>query len=189
MFERLIKELAHALDKAKIPYLIIGGQAVLIYGTPRLTRDIDITLGIDTDEFERIQSVCQSLRLKILPQNPFAFAESTKVLPVEDPKTNIRIDFIFSFTPYEKEALKRGKAIDLSGQSIRFASLEDVIIFKLIAGRAIDIEDVKSILIKNHKLLDHVYVEKWLRAFEALDEYKGLFKKFNQLLSESRSEG
>jgi hypothetical protein len=25
--------------------MVIGGQAVLIYGEPRLTRDIDITLG------------------------------------------------------------------------------------------------------------------------------------------------
>lgn len=29
--------------------MIIGGQAVLLYGEPRLTRYIDITLGIDTE--------------------------------------------------------------------------------------------------------------------------------------------
>ena len=50
MIEKLIKKIARHLDKDKIPYMIIGGQAVLLYGTPRLTRDIDITLGIDTDK-------------------------------------------------------------------------------------------------------------------------------------------
>jgi len=44
MIEKLIKKIAFNLDKAKIPYMIIGGQAVLLYGVPRLTRDIDITL-------------------------------------------------------------------------------------------------------------------------------------------------
>ncbi|GAH87084.1 unnamed protein product, partial [marine sediment metagenome] len=30
--------------------MIIGGQAVLLYGEPRLTRDIDVTLGDDIDK-------------------------------------------------------------------------------------------------------------------------------------------
>ena len=29
--------------------MIIGGQAVLLYGEPRLTRDIDITLGVNAN--------------------------------------------------------------------------------------------------------------------------------------------
>ncbi|HBR21659.1 MAG TPA: hypothetical protein DD713_03700 [Nitrospiraceae bacterium] len=50
MFEKLIVKVASSLKKHEIPYMIIGGQAVLLYGTPRLTRDIDITLGISTDK-------------------------------------------------------------------------------------------------------------------------------------------
>ena len=50
MFEKLIAKVASSLKKYRIPYMIIGGQAVLLYGTPRLTRDIDITLGISTDK-------------------------------------------------------------------------------------------------------------------------------------------
>lgn len=46
MFEQLLKKIAQALDKGGIPYMIIGGQAVLLYGEPRLTRDIDIILAI-----------------------------------------------------------------------------------------------------------------------------------------------
>lgn len=53
MIEKLIKKVAQRLDEDKIPYMLIGGQAVLLYGRPRLTQDIDITLGIDTDKFHR----------------------------------------------------------------------------------------------------------------------------------------
>ena len=45
MFESLIVKIAEELKKADLSYMIIGGQAVLLYGTPRLTKDIDITLG------------------------------------------------------------------------------------------------------------------------------------------------
>jgi hypothetical protein len=46
MFTQLLERIAHGLDERQIPYMVIGGQAVLIYGEPRLTRDIDITVGV-----------------------------------------------------------------------------------------------------------------------------------------------
>jgi hypothetical protein len=39
MFQALLVRLARALDSAGIPYMVIGGQAVLLYGEPRLTRN------------------------------------------------------------------------------------------------------------------------------------------------------
>ena len=46
MFERLLQRLSRELEARSITYMVIGGQAVLLYGEPRLTRDIDITLGL-----------------------------------------------------------------------------------------------------------------------------------------------
>lgn len=45
MFETLLEKLSCALDQVGIPYMVIGGQAVLRHGEPRLTKDIDLTLG------------------------------------------------------------------------------------------------------------------------------------------------
>jgi hypothetical protein len=42
VIENLIKKIAQLLDRRNISYMIIGGQAVLLYGRPRLTRDIDL---------------------------------------------------------------------------------------------------------------------------------------------------
>lgn len=39
MFEAHLAKLAQALDREKIPYMLIGGQAVLVHGEPRLTFD------------------------------------------------------------------------------------------------------------------------------------------------------
>jgi len=35
--------------------MVIGGQAVLLYGEPRLTKDIDITLGKGIESLEKIK--------------------------------------------------------------------------------------------------------------------------------------
>ena len=40
MFERLLERIAVEFESRSIPYLIIGGQAVLVHGEPRLTQKI-----------------------------------------------------------------------------------------------------------------------------------------------------
>jgi predicted nucleotidyltransferase len=182
VIQKLIKEIAESLDEERIPYMIIGGQAVLIYGRPRLTRDIDITLGIDADDFALVEKTCKKLKLKMLHENPKNFAKETNVLPAEEPTSGIRIDFIFSFSPYETKAIKRAKEIIIDNYPVKFASCEDVIIHKMVAARAIDAEDVKSILIKNKDSIDLEYITGWLLEFSKISENEGILEGFNRLL-------
>lgn len=184
MIEKLIKKIAQGLDQDKIPYMIIGGQAVLLYGTPRLTRDIGITLGIDTDKFSLVENLCKNLGLKILSENPQSFAMETKVLPAEEPKLRIRVDFIFSFSQYEAQAVKRTKEVPMNGYPVKFASCEDVIVHKMVAARAIDIEDVKNMLIKNKDSIDFEYIRRWLLQFSKIPEHEEILEKFDSLLKQ-----
>jgi predicted nucleotidyltransferase len=165
VFERLLKKVALQLKKASIPYMVIGGQAVLLYGEPRLTRDIDITMGIGVDGLDKVKKIIQIIGLKSLVQKERDFVERNMVLPTMDKKSGIRVDFIFSFSPYERQAIERAKDVKLGRSHVRFASLEDVVIHKVIAGRARDLEDVKSVLLKNPKHAS-VYIEKWLKEFD-----------------------
>jgi len=64
-----------------------------------------------------------------------------------------------------RQAIKRAKNIKLGESLVRLASVEDVVIHKVIAARARDLEDVKSILVKNQKY-DRVYIENWLKEFD-----------------------
>lgn len=145
--------------------MVIGGQAVLIYGEPRFTKDIDITLGIDISGLGKIIEMASQLRLKILPDNIEEFVKQTMVLPTLDPKTGLRIDFIFSYSNYEKTALKRVKKIKFGRVYVNFASLEDIIIHKIISGRPRDIEDVRIICLKNPDY-DRKYIITWLKRFD-----------------------
>jgi len=162
--------------------MVIGGQAVLVYGEPRLTKDIDITLGIGVDKLRELITLVRNLKLKILVDDHEDFVKKTMVLPVLDNKSGIRIDFIFSFSTYEQQAIERAKKVKISNTYVKFASLEDVIIHKMIAGRARDIEDIKSMLLKNPKYRNQ-YIVKWLKAF---DNSLGtnFIKSFKQILKE-----
>ena len=182
MFQKLLKKIANELNAHNIPYMVIGGQAVLIYGEPRLTKDIDITLGVGVSKLNEINSIVEKLNLKILVDENFV--QNTMVLLVIDEKTGIRVDFIFSFSLYEKQAIKRATDIKFGNTIVRFASLEDLIIHKIIAGRAIDIEDVRSIILKNPDY-DTRYIKRWLQEFdESLNEK--FLKVFHKIVKEIR---
>ena len=186
MFQTLLKKIANAFQAHNIPYMIIGGQAVLLYGEPRLTKDIDVTLGVGVDNLNDIQSVAEFLQLKSLTADTEEFVKETMVMPVVEESSGIRVDFIFSFSPYERHAIERANDILIEGTPVKFATLEDVIIQKIIAGRARDKEDAKSILLKN-PYYDGKYIRYWLGEFDkALDEnYSGLF---NTLIEEIKTD-
>jgi hypothetical protein len=161
--------------------MVIGGQAVLLYGEPRLTKDIDITLGIGIEGLDRIKRIVCDLDFKALIEDIDNFVEKTMVFPVQDLKSGIRIDFIFSFSPYERQAIERANEVKLENVIVRFAALEDLIIHKIIAKRARDSEDVRSILLKNPDY-DKIYIEKWLKEFDKSldDDFNELFKKLTE---------
>lgn len=163
--KELLKALAKEFNENKLDYLIIGGQAVLIYGEPRLTKDIDITVDAGPEKLDLALEIARNLNLKILVDNPLDFVRRTMVLPMFDKKTGFRVDLIFSYSPYEKEALKRVNKVKIDDVTIHYASVEDLIIHKIISGRERDFEDVKNVMLKN-KEIDENYILRWLGEFE-----------------------
>jgi len=165
MLEKLLERIARALDKAGLPYMIIGGQAVLLYGEPRLTKDIDITLEAGLERLPEVIAAALSAELKLLVE-PEPFTRQTMVLPCSDAESGIRVDFILSFSPFEQIAISRARLVRMGTTEVKFASIEDLTVHKLIAGRARDLEDVTTILLKNRDV-DLSYIRYWLHEFEA----------------------
>lgn len=183
MFKKILKKIATVLDESSLPYMVIGGQAVLLYGEPRLTRDIDITLGVNIEKLADLLKAIKKIGLTPLPENINDFVNKTFVLPVKDDATDIRVDFVFSQTSYEKQAIDRAVMHKIDETGIAFASLEDMIIHKIFSGRPRDMEDARSILIKNPDY-DKDYIIKWLQEFDdALGQDKFL-GNFQELITE-----
>ena len=164
--------------------MVIGGQAVLLYGEPRLTRDIDLTLGVGTDRLSSILALLGEIPLRPLPADLEAFVERTMVLPALHEASGVRVDMIFSFTPFEREAIARTRPVELGGQMVPFASPEDVVIHKIFAGRARDLEDVAAIL-RNQPALDLAWIRRWLGEFDAGSEEPVFLPRFEKLLREA----
>lgn len=126
----------------------------MLHGRPRLTEDIDVTLGVDPSRLADVRAVCDTLSLDPLPEDLEAFVRRTFVLPARHRDSALRVDFVFSSTPYERQAIERATRVTLAGVPVPFATAEDLIIHKLFAGRALDWEDALSVARRKARDLD-----------------------------------
>ena len=125
---------------------VIGGIAVIGRGVPRLTRDIDIAIaGADVSVAELVDELA---RAGIEPRikDALAFAEESQVVLARHRDSGVDIDVSRAWLPFELEALAAASSVSLGGVRITIAQPEDLIIFKAVAWRPQDQQDVERLL-------------------------------------------
>lgn len=166
VFQMVMSRIGRVLNDAGLPYMVIGGQAVIHHGEPRATRDIDLTLQISPSEADRVVDLLDACGLSAAVPEPADFVRRTHILPCQARAMPVRVDFAFTDSHYETQAIARGEDVDVDGVPVRFATVEDLLIHKLLAWRPVDQQDVHGVLLKNPDA-DIDYVRRWARAFEA----------------------
>jgi hypothetical protein len=88
--------------------MLIGGQAVLLHGEPRLTQDIDLTLGVSPEALPTVLAACEKVGLEPLPDDVVAFVNDTFVLPATA-EHGIRVVHLLEH-PVRKAGDREGRA-------------------------------------------------------------------------------
>jgi hypothetical protein len=151
-------------------FCFIGGLAVLRWGEPRLTVDVDLTI---LTGFGNEASIVDVLLQQFPGRGPNVrtFALTSRVLLLKD-ETKVPIDVALGALPFEERAIQRSSEWTLeSGQSLRTCSAEDLIVHKVFAGREHDWLDVEGVINRNGKALDIGLIrEELLPLLELKDE-------------------
>lgn len=142
----LLVDLAAALAALQLPWYVFGAQAALIWGRPRLTTDVDATVRLgDLDASALVGALGEhgfALRVAATP----AFVRQTRVLPLRHDRSGLALDLVLAGPGLEELFLERSVAVDVAGVTVPLISAEDLIVTKILAGRAKDIEDVRGVL-------------------------------------------
>ena len=141
------EEMLRALNRHKVCYVLIGGLAATLHGSPLRTGDADICPLRDATNLERLALALLEMRARIRTADApdgVAFACDARFLAKVEllNLTTCFGDFDLSFTPagtagYEDLA-PNIEHYDLDGLIVPVASLEDVIRSKRAAGRPKD---------------------------------------------------
>ena len=177
-----LKSISLLLKDNDVEGMIIGGLAVSLIGRPRYTNDIDLMI-LDLDE--RLPEII--LRLKELGIEPRIegvekFAHKSRVLLMRHTESGINIDISMGILPFEIDAVSRRQIKSHSGIEIVLPSPEDLIIFKSVAHRPQDIEDIKAIL-NRYQHLDKGYILSRVKEFADVLERDDIYDNIKKLIT------
>jgi len=172
------------LEAHRRPACVIGGLAVSRWGEPRATQDVDLTV---LCEFGDEKNVLQELlsEYSSVVADPQRFADLNHLAILSLPG-GIKADVSFAGFPFEREVIERSTNWELAERtSIRTCSAEDLVIYKLVAARPGDIQDVIRIVQRQGRRLDVDRIRYWGRQFADLKEDPDLLRPFEDALKKA----
>ena len=180
VFEKTLNRLDKFCLKENIEYAVIGGVAVLTYDYQRTTKDVDITVLCNLEELEVIHNKFLT-EYDPLFNDSLTFFSTNYILPVKDKTTDIKIDIAAGMTLFDETIVKRKKRTKLGKAEFNICTLEDLIIYKLFAGRFSDLADVEILLKKNKNTIDSVYLLQTVEKFKQPNR-EDMLQNLNKLL-------
>jgi hypothetical protein len=144
---------------------VFGAQAVIAYGVPRLSADVDITLDLAPPDPERFVREMEAAGFALRVEDS-DFARATRVLPFVHLATAMPLDVVLAGSGLEDEFLNRARAQDVGGASVPFIDREDLVITKVLAGRLKDIDDARGVWRLHGRELDAARIRRILSLLE-----------------------
>lgn len=184
--EQLLCKVAKILQNLKIPYAVTGGFAVIVWGKPRFTADIDIIIKLVPQNIEPLTKALllvdkdvyiseEAMRDALERKSEFNFIH---------PQTGLKIDFWVRGSRadiYGKLKFERAIAKKIDKQKIFFVSPEDLILSKLTwykeSGSERHLEDIKTILNGQESKLDLDYIKKWAERQSTIKILEEIIKR------------
>jgi len=164
-------------------WYVFGAQAVNIHGVPRATADLDLTIDLPQGPTSSFLRALEAAGFTARFSDP-EFVAATRVLPVVHRASALPIDLVLAGPGLEQRFLEELHIEKIGRRAIPVLSPENLVVTKLLAGRAKDLEDVRELLARRRATIDHVHVEGLLSQLEAALDQHDLLPLYRKLRSQ-----
>lgn len=167
-FAEALTNLIEVIEAFGAEWMLLGAVPVSHYGWPRATTDLDLAVAIDVSASDNADKWMTSLGYAKL-MGPLEISKKGIWLSKYQKQAGediIGIDIFFSVGEWQTKAIKRRIIAEIDGNRWWIPSLEDLILYKLIAFREKDFLDIEGILDKSLGKVDWVYLGPWITALD-----------------------
>lgn len=138
-----LQRLLQLLNASQVEYLIVGGFAVMKYGEPRNTKDLDVWVNNSRQNSVRVVDALKKFGAPLEHDGISAETFSDKQVVYQIGVAPVRIDILTGITGVEfADAWKKRVASTFFGVPVHFISLDDLARNKQALGRISDMEDL-----------------------------------------------
>lgn len=177
----VFRKITTFLNKEEYDYLLIGGIAIGALGAPRMTQDIDFCLFVNKAQIRSL--------LKKAKDEGFSFQEKEVISRIRETGTfqinrgSYHIDFLVASTDFEKTALRRRQRLKVYGADAYFPTAEDMILFKIVPARHIDMADIEGIVGRKGADLDRKYLLGWAQKLSDQAQDMRIYNDIKKLIT------
>jgi hypothetical protein len=136
-----------------------------MYGVPRLSADVDVTLALQPDAPERFARDMAAAGFSLRVDDP-EFVRRTRVMPFVHLGSGMPLDVVLAGSGLEDEFLERATPMEIGNTTVPLIDLGDLIIAKVLAGRPKDLEDAAALWRLHRDTLDEARIRTTLRSLE-----------------------
>jgi len=139
------KELLQLLNEFEVEYLIVGGYAVMKYGEPRYTKDLDVWISNSMQNSVRVVEALKKFGAPLDHDRINSETFAGKQVVYQIGVAPVRIDILTEITAVDfREAWKNRVASSFFGVPVHFISLDDLLTNKRALGRSSDLRDLQQ---------------------------------------------
>lgn len=155
----LLAAFAEAAQKNRWRWYVFGAQAVVAYGRPRMTADVDVAVDAGGQTNLELVHVLRDSGFGTRFELNASFLASARLVPMVHHPTAMPLDLVVVQPGLQQEFLARTRAVDVGGVDVPMISPEDLIASKILAARRKDLEDVRGVLLEQWEFLDFAWIE------------------------------
>lgn len=168
-------------------WYVFGAQAVIGYGVPRLSADVDVTLALDPDDPARFSREMDEAGFAPRVTDP-DFVQRTRVMPFVHRATGMPLDVVLAGSGLEEEFLQRAVTRRLGSTGVPIIEIGDLIVAKVLAGRPKDIEDARALWRLHGRNVDATRIRDTLRLLEEALTQSDLLPVFDSVVQSARTD-
>ena len=145
------------LTAAGVDFVVIGGIAMVLHGSARLTRDLDIVFASDPTNLENLGDVLTRLGATLRGVDddlPFtvdgSMLDGIQLLTLETSRGWLDVHRAAAGAPPYAALRRRAERVNLGDFTVLVASLDDLAAMKAASGRPQDLADLEEIEMIRH---------------------------------------
>jgi len=170
-----LERISAALEEVQVRHAFIGALPVLAWGRPRGTSDFDLVVACTADRLDVLTAALATRGLKRLRDLPSS--DPTDPLPDmaiywTSDEPSIRLDLFIAKLAFEEAVFNSTKDAVIFGRTIKVASRECAVIYKLIASRTKDLADIEGLFdvaARGGESVDWGFLDHWAAEWDIAD--------------------
>lgn len=180
---RALRHVWASLEQLHLPMAVMGGLALSVWKHVRATQDVDLLVGLGPLDDRAVLETLQQQGFRTKRQPPVLALGALRIVQLlyEPPGSflELQVDLLLADSEFPRQALARRIPARLPDLDLELfvLSCEDLILFKLLAGRILDKLDVAALLRANRAALDLAYLEGWVRQLSLASDWSEIWSE------------